>query len=270
MLFLLALSRLSFASTIAVSINPYYLMVKEIVGEKAEVFLIIKPGVDPHSFSPTVKDVKAISRADLIIANGLGLDEFYLRGYKNVLYLGEKVPSEILEGEDHHGVNPHIWLSPDLLARYIIPSIVEEITKLDRANDSFYKERAERLINSLKDISKRFDELLQSRRNSMVVLDHPSYFYLFKKYGIKILSAEEGHGKQPTISHIKKIIEEAQKSNLIGIFVGPQFNKSAIEVISRELKRSYHILDPIGIEAKGITELFEKAYRTISEALDEG
>ena len=270
----IAVSTVTFSLNIATTINPYYLIVKEITAGKANVSLVVKPGADPHSYSPTVSDVKALSKADLIVANGLGLDNAYLKGYKNVLYLGDKIPATMLGVESGHtddeleGLNPHIWLSFDFLIKYIVPSIRDELIKVDKVNAQIYKANAQTLINSLSSLSKKFDSLLGGYKNSVVVLDHPSYFYLFRKYDILILSVEEGHDKQPTISHIKDIIAQSKKSNLLGIFVGPQFNKSAIETISKELKRRYYVLDPLGVDSQNISELFNKAYSVIKEAIN--
>lgn len=270
----IAVSTVTFSLNIATTINPYYLIVKEITAGKANVSLIVKPGADPHSYSPTVSDVKALSKADLIVANGLGLDNAYLKGYKNVLYLGDKIPATMLAVESGHtddeleGLNPHIWLSFDFLIKYIVPSIRDELIKVDKVNAQIYKANAQTLINSLSSLSKKFDSLLGGYKNSVVVLDHPSYFYLFRKYDILILSVEEGHDKQPTISHIKDIIAQSKKSNLLGIFVGPQFNRSAIETISKELKRRYYVLDPLGVDSQNISELFNKAYNVIKEAVN--
>ncbi|WP_041082539.1 metal ABC transporter substrate-binding protein [Thermotoga profunda] len=268
-----------FASSLEViaTINPYYLILKEIANDKINLTLLIKPGSDPHSFSPTVSDMKKLAKADLIIANGLGLDDAYLKNYKNVLYLTKYIPQDLIasdeihrekDNENHEEFNPHIWLSLDFLSDYIIPSIADELVRKDPANAAVYRSRASVLIESLKTLSIRFDELFSKYTNSVVILDHPSYLYLFRKYGIKILSVEEGHGKQPTISHIKEILEQARNSKLLGIFVGPQFNPSAIDTISKELKVEYRILDPLGLNAKSIVDLFENAYKTIKGEID--
>ena len=90
---------------------------------------------------------------------------------------------------------------------------------------------------------------------------------MFKKYGIQVLALQEGHGKEPSARHLKNIIEQAKRSNLIGVFVGPQFKTESIKVVSNELKRQYKILDPLGSKAKTITELFENAYNSIKEAV---
>jgi zinc transport system substrate-binding protein len=262
-----------FGLNIVTTINPYYLIVKQIVGEKVTVSLLIKPGSDPHTFNPTISDVKALSKADLIVANGLGLDNAYLKNYKKVLFVGEKIPSKYLvelEEEDEHEegtYNPHVWLSIDFLTNYIIPAIRDELVRMDRQNAKVYEENAKMIINSLKEVSKKFDQLLKDKKGAVVILEHPSYVYLFKKYGIQVLALEEGHGKEPSAGHLKNVIELAKKSNLIGVFVGPQFKAEAIRVVSSELKRQYKILDPLGREAKTIADLFENAYNSIKEAV---
>ncbi|MFN4267370.1 MAG: metal ABC transporter substrate-binding protein [Fervidobacterium pennivorans] len=262
-----------FALNIVTTINPYYLIVKQIVGEKSDVSLLIKPGSDPHTFNPTISDVKALSKADLIVANGLGLDNAYLKNYRNVLFVGERIPAKYLvesgeeDGHDGKTFNPHVWLSIDFLTDYIIPTIRDELVRMDKQNAKIYDKNAGVIINSLKEVSKKFDQLLKDKKGAVVILEHPSYVYLFKKYGIQVLALEEGHGKEPSAGHLKNVIELAKKSNLIGVFVGPQFKAEAIRVVSSELERQYKILDPLGSKAKTISDLFENAYNSIKEAV---
>ncbi len=260
----------AFFMNIVVTINPYYLIVKELVPSNVNASLLIKPGSNPHTFSPTVSDVKNLSKADLIIANGLELDNAYLKNYKNVLYLGEKIPSKYLSPSDEHDeglYNPHVWLSIDFLVNYIIPSIRDQLIKIDKANAKLYTLNAEKVILSIKEVSKKVEQLIKDKSDYVVILEHPSYLYFFKKYGIKVLAIEEGHGKEPTAKKIKSIIDTARKSKLLGIFVGPQFKTESIKVISKELKKEYKILDPLGYNAKTISELFESAYNSIKEAI---
>uniref|UniRef100_A0A7C5VKY5 Zinc ABC transporter substrate-binding protein n=1 Tax=Fervidobacterium thailandense TaxID=1008305 RepID=A0A7C5VKY5_9BACT len=275
-LFLLFLNTNTFATKkVVCTLNPYFLIVKEISAGKLDVGLLIKPGANPHTFSPTVSDAKMLSNADLIVANGLGLDNAYLKNYKNVLYVAERIPKKFLktdkvhQDDEHGNVNPHVWLYPQFLANYIIPAIRDELSRIDPSNATLYRRNAEKLIGELNNLDRRFSKLLSSFRGSVVILEHPSYFYLFELSGIQLLSLEEGHGKQPSPEKIKSIIKTVKEKNLLGIFVGPQFNKSAIEIISRELGRNYHILDPLGYNVSTIGELFQNAYKTLEQAVKE-
>lgn len=276
-----------FAKSIVVTINPYYLIAKEIIQDRINVNLLIKPGANPHTYNPTVSEVKMLSSAALIIANGLGLDNSYLKTYKKVLYVGEKIPENLLEkGEDSEDseeefhtkdiheahskeYNPHVWLSIDLLIKYIIPTITREVINLDPANKAFYQKNSNDLIKKLKDISQKFDKLLGSYKGGIVIQEHPSFVYLFRKYNIKVLAIEEGHGKQPSMQHIKNIVQEAKTRKLLGIFVSPQFDASTIKLVSKELGKKYYVIDGLGFstKAKTIHELFDSIYNTLKSAL---
>ncbi|ODN30152.1 metal ABC transporter substrate-binding protein [Fervidobacterium thailandense] len=274
-LFLSMNTNLLATKRVVCTLNPYFLIVKEISGGKLDVGLLIKPGANPHTFSPTVNDAKMLSSANLIVANGLGVDNAYLKSYRNVLYVGERIPKEFLKSDevhqdDEHGnINPHVWLYPKFLSKYIVPVIRDELSRIDPSNATLYRRNAERLIGELNKLDKRFSELLNPYRGSVVILEHPSYFYLFEFNGIELLALEEGHGKQPSTEKIKSIIKTAKEKKLLGIFVGPQFNKSAIEVVSKELGRNYYILDPLGYNVSTIVELFENAYKTLERAIKE-
>jgi zinc transport system substrate-binding protein len=259
------------AATIVATINPYFLIAKQIVADKMHVELLIKPGSNPHTFNPSINDVKILSNASLIIANGLGLDNAYLKNFKNVAFVGESIPKNLLlQGDEDKGeYNPHVWLSLDFLVNYLIPKITQEIIKIDPANETFYQDNSKKLISSLNTLSEKFDNILSNQASSIVILEHPSFLYFFEKYKIKVLSVEEGHGKEPTISHIKEIIQEGKRGRVLGIFIAPQFNSSAIETIAKELNKEPKRLDPLGfsISAKSIYELFENVYKILESSV---
>jgi len=51
-------------------------VVKNIAGDAINLTVLLPVGADPHSFQPTPQDVARVSDADLIFANGAGLEEF--------------------------------------------------------------------------------------------------------------------------------------------------------------------------------------------------
>ena len=110
-------------------------LVAELVGDLATVEVLIRNGVDPHDWQPSARDVEAIGEADLVIANGLDLEEglqdalaeaegagvpvFYASDHVDLRTLGEGegAADEIAENAGGHddGVgadDPHIWTDP--------------------------------------------------------------------------------------------------------------------------------------------------------------
>lgn len=104
-------------------------LVKELVGDKATVAVVIPNGLDPHEWEPSAKDIEAINKADLVIENGLelegglektlqaprdrGVKFFTASDYITVRHVGtgEGIPS----GDPDQSVgapDPHIWMDP--------------------------------------------------------------------------------------------------------------------------------------------------------------
>ncbi|GEM_PF-140847 len=102
------------AVNIVATINPYYLILREIAGDKLEIGLLIRPGQNPHIYSPTVSDVRRLNDADLIVANGIGLEVPLMRTLsdleakgKQVIYVGEHFPGSLLIHDHHHDHDDH-------------------------------------------------------------------------------------------------------------------------------------------------------------------
>jgi len=95
---------------------------RAIGGEHVRVQTLMGPGIDPHSYRQTRTDIAALTRADLVLWNGLYLEaqmeEFLLRLGKRqpVVAVGEAVPGRLRLGdEDYAGrYDPHVWMVPAL------------------------------------------------------------------------------------------------------------------------------------------------------------
>src|SRR5262249_16915699 len=111
---------------VLVSFPPLYAFAKNVAGDDADVRCLLTTQ-GPHDFSPTSNDVRIARKADLLLINGLGLDDWVTKMLKNgqgkVVEVAETVPAEQLkhsaetekhDGHDHkHGDHdPHVWLGP--------------------------------------------------------------------------------------------------------------------------------------------------------------
>ncbi len=263
-----------FALNLLATINPYYLILKDLaVGTNSEIHLLIKPNTNPHVFSPSFSDIKKLSTADLVFANGLDLEP-YLGDYQNVVYVSEFVPSNLLlenalQHEDNHEnekLNPHIWISPKLVKDFVIPGMLEVLSQKDPQNREVYRKNASELLRALEEIHLQFDQLLRNFENGVLVITHPSTVYLTDLYGIKTLALEEGHGKEPSAKKVKEIVNKAREGKLLGIFAEKQFNVKLLEPIARELQRKVVVIDHLGVDAKNTTEYYENLLKAFHEA----
>jgi ABC-type Zn uptake system ZnuABC Zn-binding protein ZnuA len=105
------------------TIFPLYDFARTVGGDAVEVRNLLPPGVDPHEFALSPGDISTVAEADVLIANGAGLDDFLTDALKKaeisgkpVIHCAEGLPLlSVGEGEPHAGHkegDPHLWLDP--------------------------------------------------------------------------------------------------------------------------------------------------------------
>ena len=56
---------------------PIHLFTKAVVGDTGQVDILISPGTEVHDYQATPEDVKLLATADVLVKNGLGIEEFW-------------------------------------------------------------------------------------------------------------------------------------------------------------------------------------------------
>jgi len=282
-LLILLFAATSFPLKIVATINPYYLILKEITGEETEVDLLVGPGQNPHIFSPKISDIRKLNEADLVIANGLDLEVFLnpyledlsLRG-KTVVYVGSILPDELLVDEKEksdddasgHHDNPHVWLDPIILSDYVVPFLVSTLSSLDPGNSEFFTSNAADLIKNLQEFNDETASYMERFEGKTVIVAHPSFSYFFKRYGILLEPVLQGVGDEPTIGEIMKLVDFVRSQDVIGMFAEYQHSKRAIDILMDETSVKHGELDSLGISTESIMELLQWNLVEIKKVFD--
>ena len=93
-------------------------MARNVAGDAADVESLTKPGAEIHYYQPTPGDILRAQDADLILWNGLNLEQWFERFLRNLgdvpsAVLSDGVePMGIVEGPYEGKPNPHAWMSP--------------------------------------------------------------------------------------------------------------------------------------------------------------
>ncbi|MCX7965903.1 MAG: zinc ABC transporter substrate-binding protein [Syntrophorhabdaceae bacterium] len=216
---------------IVTTLFPLYDFTKNITGDRAEVTLLLPPGVEAHSFEPKAGDILKVNSADIFIYTGRFMEpwsEDIVKSIDNKKLLivdasmGIKVSSLDKTQEDHkdthhtkyknNNIDPHIWLD---LSNVIImvDNIVGSLIKKDPANKDFYQKKGEQYKVMIKDLDERFKKTLNSCKKRIIVHGgHFAFGYLAKRYDLEYVSAYKGSpNAEPTpklVARMKKIIRE--------------------------------------------------------------
>ena len=198
---------------IVTTIFPAYDFARQIFGDTAEVTLLLKPGMESHSYDPSARDIVRIDKCDLFIYNGGESDswvENILKSTDNVntLRMMESVEAlyeEYSEGMEHdhddHGndepdeYDEHIWTSPKNAAK-IVESIKNAAVELSPENRTAYENAALDYIKKIDALDDRFGELLSEEERYFVFGDRFPLLYFFKEYGLNYYAAFPGCGSE--------------------------------------------------------------------------
>lgn len=235
--------------SIITSLYPQYDFTRSIVGDKADVILILPPGVESHSFEPTPQDMVRLQNSDLFLYTGKEMEPwaYRLTGSINakIVDLSEGITLMDLddhghedEDEDEHGdlVDPHIWTDPNL-AIVMVDNILASLKEMDENNANYYEENADALKNALMELDFEIKEAL-SKTTSKTILSggHFAFGYFVERYGLEHMSPYEGFSPdaEPTPKRIAALIETIKKTEAKAIFYEELIDPKVSRVISEE------------------------------------
>ncbi len=218
---------------IVTTIFPAYDFARQVFGDTAEVTLLLKPGMESHSYDPSARDIVKIESCDLFIYNGGESDVWVdniLKSTKNVNALRMMDAVEALE-EDHEGIaendehdhdheedeyDEHIWTSPKNAA-LIIYDIYLAAISLAPQNKELYKNAGEEYIADITDLDGKFSELLSGEKRYFVFGDKFPLLYFFREYGLNYYAAFPGCGSEtePSAQTVAFLIEKLSEENTV-------------------------------------------------------
>lgn len=227
------------------------------LGDNVTIETIIPAGVDVHTFEPSPADAQKLAGANLIVMNGLGLDEWALslleaagKSEGDVLELAEGIDESnawvYLEGEEHSeeegeehghgGTDPHIWLDPkgaaiyvDRIAARVAADLPERAAEIQSARDAGLAE-----IAALdEELRVGFAAVEASARK--IVTFHDAFGYFARAYEIEIVGvAVEAPGQEPSAKEIAALIDAIKAAGVTSVFSEAQFPSKVLDQVAAE------------------------------------
>ncbi len=223
-------------------------LAKMALGDAAHIESIIPAGADVHTFEPSPSDVEKIQSADLIIANGLGLDGWIQSlidaagtGEADTLLLGEGLDQEsgwvyLSNAETPGTFDPHIWLDPKGAALYVqriadhvsrnAPDLAQRIAATSA--DGITK------INAIDaDLAVDFAAIDPDQRK--IVTMHDAFGYFARAYEIEIVGvAVASPGQDPSAQEIRALIDAIREAGVTALFSEVQLPSKVLDQIAAE------------------------------------
>ena len=199
-------SQASAGLRISCSMFPVYDFTRELTAGHAEVSLILKPGIEPHDFEPSPKDIKAIHDSDVFVFTGAQMEHWAGRIADSLT--GTRI-ADASEGITLTDNDPHIWL--DLaLAQKMVRNISAVLCSADPENAQAYSSNAEAYCAKLAELNAKFISLKKTK--PLVFIGEFSYGYFVRCYGFDYVSAYEGEN-EPGLKRMAAVIRHIRDNN---------------------------------------------------------
>ena len=222
-------------------------MARNVAGDAADVVSITKAGAEIHNYQPTPGDLIAAQDADLILWNGLNLEQWFaqflsnLHDVPNVVVSDGVVPMSIGDGPYEGKPNPHAWMSPTNALIYV-ENIRKAFVQHDPANAATYNANAAaysaRIEATVAPIRAQLDAIPEARR--WLVSSEGAFSYLTRDFGLKELYLWPINAdQQGTPQQVRRVIDTMRENQIPTIFSESTISPKPAEQVARETGATY-------------------------------
>jgi len=220
------------------------------LGDTVQIDSIVPAGIDVHTFEPAPSDAAKIAAADLILMNGLGLDDWVgslieaaQQSDANVVRLGEDLDTvgtwsylASPEGDPEHAYDPHVWLDPagaELYVQRIAERVSQEQPELASAIAATSADGLAQIRTLDVEVSAMFAAI--PGENRKIVTFHDAFGYYARAYGITIVGvAIASPGQDPSAREIAALIDAIRAAGVTTVFSEVQFPSKVLTSIAAE------------------------------------
>lgn len=255
-------------------------MARNVAGDAAVVESITKPGAEIHNYQPTPGDVQRAQGAQLILWNGLNLELWFEKFFRNLNDVPSAVVSDgvqpmgIAEGPYSGKPNPHAWMSPDNALRYV-DNIRDAFVRHDPANAATYVANAAaykaKIEATLAPIRAELANIPEEKR--WLVTSEGAFSYLARDVGLKELFLWPINAdSQGTPRQVRKVIDTVRANKIAVVFSESTVSDKPARQVARETGALYGgvlYVDSLS-EADGPVPTYLDLLRVTSETIAKG
>ncbi|NHC24313.1 zinc ABC transporter substrate-binding protein [Nocardioides sp. IC4_145] len=234
------------APQVVVTTNILGDLVTNVVGDEAEVTVLMRPNADPHSFEISARESALMAEADLVVSNGLGLEE----GLQQHLDRAADAGVEMFVAGDHVDVldyseadggapDPHFWTDP---ARVIdvVDGLTEALTDVEGASPDAIAERADAYRSELQvldtEMAEAFASIPAERRS--LVTNHHVFGYLAERFEFRVVGAVIPGGTtlaSPGAADLDELASAIREAGVPTIFAESSQPDRLVQVLADEV-----------------------------------
>ncbi len=231
------------------TVEPLVNIIYNIGGDRIDLDGVIPPGTDSHTFEPAPSDAIKMSAADVILVNGLSLEEptvnlarKNLKSGAEIVEMGEltvKPENYVYDfsfPKSEGKPNPHLWMNPLNALRYA-EIARDTLTRRDPANATYYQSNLAKFALKIEALDRAIKTTINSipEKNRRLLTYHDSFAYFAPRYGMIVLGAiQPSSFKEPSAQEIVQLIKQVRAENVPAIFGSEVFPSKVLEQIKKD------------------------------------
>lgn len=227
-----------------------------VAGRDASVEQLIPDGSSPHDFQLSAEDRQLLEEADLIVADGSGLeatiplDEIDVPRWELTANVGELLPFEAAgahehgdegqddEDEEFAGGDPHVWMDPTRVAD-ALPSLAAAFGDIDDADAEAYDERASAYADELHGVDRDVASALASipEADRELVTSHDALGYLADRYDLEVVATAfppSGPEAEASAAQLDEVLDAISEHGVEVVFAAAEDDPETLSVIAEE------------------------------------
>jgi manganese/iron transport system substrate-binding protein len=234
---------------VATTVAPISSLARDIGGDRIRLRGIIPDATNSHTFEPAPSDARTLANADLIVVNGLHLEQPTLdlaeaskRPDTPILALGDATITQdqwlfdFSFPESAGDPNPHLWMDVRYAMRYA-ELMRDWFSQADPPNADYYAANYDRLKASLDDLDSRIREAVQTvpEQDRKLLTYHDSWAYWAREYGFEVIGAVQASDfSDPSPREVARLIDQIRELGLPAVFGSEVFPSTVLEQIASE------------------------------------
>ncbi|MEU6137382.1 zinc ABC transporter substrate-binding protein AztC [Nocardioides sp. NPDC047086] len=239
------------------------------VGDAARVTTLMRPNADPHSFEISAREAAMMREADLVVSNGLGLEEGLQRHLDRAAeagvetyVAGERIDVlDYADGESAGTPDPHFWTDPARM-RDVVDGLEVAVKDIEGIDEQAVAQSAAAYRTELEELDQEMTESFASiaEQQRSLVTNHHVFGYLADRFGFRVVGAVIPGGTTlaaPSAADLRDLTEAIERADVPTIFAESSQPDRLIQVLA----------DEAGVDIE-VSELFTESLTEKGEGAD--
>lgn len=239
---------------VATTVAPISSIVRNVAGTRINLHGIVPDGVNSHTFEPAPSDAVTLSSAELLIMNGLFLEQPTLELAESTMPEGSEILmlADLTITEDEWAFdfsfpeegghpNPHLWINVPFALNYAVLSEAK-LAELQPNDAEYFAENLARYTEVLNQLDAAIMEAVQTipEENRKLLTYHDSYAYFARRYGMTVIGAvQPSDFSEPSAREIASLIDQIRDEQIPAVFGSEVFPSDVLERIAEEAGATY-------------------------------